>query len=139
MRLAYTSVPLFGVLPRPYVRLIIRGQAIDALIDTGSDDTVLSEAEARGVRVRYEPSGTAVGVGGEVHAFRASERVEVTILAPRQRRGGLEWIALGSHEIVPSIIATPDARPALVGRRDLLVHYRLRLVERDGVFDLTAL
>lgn len=121
------------------MRLLVNGVAIRALVDTGSDRTALPEDFARLADIPYEESRPTFGVSGPVRTSEASQPLRVAVFAPRVFRGRIKWLHLGAHELRPLVIAAPFDLPALVGRSDLLVHYRFVLEESSGAFDLRLL
>lgn len=136
MQLVETIDPAFGPLPRPYVRLAFAGQAVSAIVDTGADASSIDELTARRLGLRYEPAGRSSGVGGEVLTFRTAP-ISIAILAPRSIRGRIRWTEIGTNDVALSVLRAPRRLPALVGRTDVLVHYRFVLHESDGRFELT--
>lgn len=139
MPFVYT-VPLgFGRQPRAYVRLRIGDADFPAVIDTGADGSVISELQALDAQVAYVAAPRSIGVAGPVPTFRTARSLSVTILAPRRRRGVIEWVEIGKHQLRPLVIPSAVPMPALVGRTDILVSYRLVLVEARQEFDLQPL
>lgn len=138
MRFVYTRRSLLG-LPRAYLKIASPGAFIDALVDTGSDRSVLPEPFARSVGIAYAESDPTFAVGGPIRTYEATEPVRLTLFAPHKAGSGIEWLVLGSHELRPLIVPAAFHMPALVGRLDLLVHYRLILEEARGRFDLRPL
>lgn len=118
--------------------MVFRGHAVLAIADTGADVSSIDELTASDSGLRYSPSGLSSGIGGEVITFRA-EPTTVTILGPRPRGRRIEWVDLGTHTLELSVLRAPSRLPALVGRIDLLVHYRFVLREADGEFELTRI
>lgn len=139
MRAVYTPHPLYGRAPRAYVRLEVDGRFVLALIDSGADASVLTQTDAALLRIPYRASDPTVGVGGPVTTYRAVAPLTIRIHVPRKRRGQLEWVELGEHTITPAVIPSAVPMPSLVGRIDLLRHYRFCLSERDATFDLLPL
>lgn len=135
----YTRPPMLDLLPRAYCHLIIAGRAIPALVDTGADTTVIPEIQARLAGIAYEPTASAIGVGGPVPTFAASSGVLVDLDVPVVHGRSIRWMHLGKHEIRPVVVRAPGRIPALIGRRDILIAYRFTLIEREQVFDLTPL
>jgi hypothetical protein len=136
VRLVQTVHPKFGLVRRPYVRLVIGGSAIPAIVDSGADASSIDELTAQAIHLPYTSAGITTGIGGPVAAFRAARAV-VTLVGPRARRAGVEWVEVGGHEVELAVLRSVDPLPALVGRVDLLVHYRFVLRESDGEFELT--
>lgn len=136
MRLVETVQPAYGPVRRPYVRLVVRGTSVLAIVDSGADTSSIDERTAARIGLPYTPAGVSSGIGGEVTTFRAAPAV-VAILGPRARRGWVEWVEIGSNELKLNVLRAPSRLPALVGRADLLVHYRFVLLEAEGAFELT--
>jgi len=139
VRFAYTQARSIDPIFRAYLRIHVNGHVVPAIIDTGADGSVLSETDARLAGIPYTIGSPTVGVGGHVRTFRVIEAVTVTLSAPMRKRGRTEWVEIGRHKIEPRLIPSSIPMPALVGRTDLLVHYRFTLLERDLVFELTPL
>ena len=120
------------------MRIAFRGHAVLAIVDSGADTTSIDELTASDSGLRYSASGLSSGVGGEVVTFLA-EPIAVTILGPRRRGLRIEWVTLGTHTLRLSVLRAPSRLPALVGRTDLLAHYRFVLREAEAEFELTPL
>lgn len=136
VRFVYTPATSLDVIPRPYVRLRVNGTDLLALLDTGADHSVLTQEDARLAQISYVLSEPTLGVGGPVRSFRAAKRATVTLLGPQRTREGIRWVELGTHVFRPVVIASAVPMPSLVGRADLLSHYRLCISEGDDIFDL---
>lgn len=96
-------VPLGGrfVRPRPLAAVRLFGPAgsalLDALVDSGADDTVFPEqvAAALGIDLTNAPSGTAAGVGGSPAALKYAE-VLLRLDDGRERREWQAWVGFTS-------------------------------------------
>lgn len=138
MRFVETVARRYGPVRRPYVRLVLGPVEITAIVDTGADASSIDERSAQDLGLPYSPSGLSSGIGGDVATFRA-DRVTFGLFGPRSRRRRIEWVEVGKHTIELSVLRSPRRLPALLGRSDLLVHYRFALREADGEFELTPI
>lgn len=136
MRAVYTPASVYGTVSRAYVRLQVGRTFVVALIDTGADGTVLTEVDARLLRLPFARGEPSIGVGGPVMTYRVLEPVSIALFVPRRSGRNLEWVRLGEHTVAPAVIPSTVPMPSLVGRMDVLRHYRFCVSEGAGTFEL---